>query len=368
MWLGQSQLIAAKILVHLESATWTHIQPPASAASVWTVSVLVPDSVQIKNHIQCLKNECSLLFSFSSFYHFCGQQVCAGWKLSTTYQFGFVCEKRPRLPSSTQGPSFSILKVCWSKVKVFEKLLEFICQLLVTPLWLFLIAGVCVTAPHVHIIYWFLVQGCFCAHFWKWDVKLHSNWEFILKQVFYLFNIHQYFRHVCPTAWSQSLTRNTDQRLGTREWVSSLVLHAPNNNTQLYHVSPYNNKHWIIDTLPELFKVTFCTQWMLDLHWSDEGRWRLICIGQGLDFLLLKPLVPVCCTLPGHFLLYLIKMFICTRKMQLSLSLYLASFFFFWMFFCVNHERCCVWCGFSFFLSFVWLINVCTTRVGLFPI
>lgn len=196
-------------------------------------------------------------------------------------------------------------------------------------------------------------------------VKLHSNWEFILKEVFYLFNIHQYFRHVCPTAWSQSLTHNTDQRLGTREWVSSLVLHAPNNNTQLYHVSPYNNKHWIIDTLPELFKVTFCTQWMLDLHWSDEGRWRLICIGQGLDFLLLKPLVPVCCTLPGHFLLYLIKMFICTRKMQSSLSLYLASFFFN-VFLCESGEvLCLVW---LLFLSFVWLINVCTTRVGLFPI
>lgn len=47
-----------------------HIQPPASAASVWTVSVQVPDSVQTENSIKCLKNECSLVFRFSSFLSF----------------------------------------------------------------------------------------------------------------------------------------------------------------------------------------------------------------------------------------------------------------------------------------------------------
>lgn len=30
---------------------------------------------------------------------------------------------------------------------------------------------------------------------------------------------------------------------------------------------------------------------MLDLHWSDEGVGDLICIGQGLEFLLLNPLL-----------------------------------------------------------------------------
>lgn len=54
--LGQGRRVAAK---HPGSATRTHIQPPASAASVWTASVQVPDSVQIKKQktIKCLKNE-----------------------------------------------------------------------------------------------------------------------------------------------------------------------------------------------------------------------------------------------------------------------------------------------------------------------
>lgn len=88
-------------------------------------------------------------------------------------------------------------------------------------------------------------------------------------------------------------------------------------------------------------------------------RWRFDWTGSGFSFI--NPLVPVCCTRPGHFLLYLIKMFICTRKMQSSLSLYSASYFifiFFLDFVCVNHEVFCVWCGFSFFLSlFFGLIN-----------
>lgn len=81
-----------------------------------------------KNHIRHLKNECSLLICFSLFYHLCGQQVCAGWTLSTTYHF-FICEKWLWLLKPLSAP----------KVKVFwKKLLGFVSRLLVAPLWLFL--------------------------------------------------------------------------------------------------------------------------------------------------------------------------------------------------------------------------------------
>lgn len=76
-----------------------------------------------KKRIKCLKNECSLLFSFSSFYHFSGRQVCAVWAQSATQQFGFLCEMHPWLLSSTRGPPFySKNLVCCSKVNVFGEL------------------------------------------------------------------------------------------------------------------------------------------------------------------------------------------------------------------------------------------------------
>lgn len=76
--------------------------------------------------------------------------------------------------------------------------------------------------------------------------------------------------------------------------------------------------------LPELFKVTFVHSecWIC----TDVMKEMEICIKTGPGFSFIKPLILVCCTLPGHFLLYLIKMFICTRKMQSSLSL-LGVFF-----------------------------------------
>lgn len=77
----------------------------------------------------------------------------------------------------------------------------------------------------------------------------------------------------------------------------------------------------------------FCTRWMLDLHWSDEGDGDLICIRTGPGFSFIKT-IHVCCTLPGHIVLYIIKMFICTRKMQFSSSLLAPRIF------CVNHKVC----------------------------
>lgn len=78
----------------------------------------------------------------------------------------------------------------------------------------------------------------------------------------------------------------------------------------------------------------FCTRWMLDLHWSDEGDGDLICIRTGPGFSFIKT-VHVCCTLPGRIVLYIIKMFICTRQMQFSSSL--LGFSPSWIF-CVNHK------------------------------
>lgn len=98
----------------------------------------------------------------------------------------------------------------------------------------------------------------------------------------------------------------------------------------------------------------FCTRWMLDLHWSDEGDGDLICIRTGPAFPFIKTLVHVCCTLPGHIVLYLIKMFICTTKMQLSSSL--LGFSPPECSVCIT--KCVVW--------FLFLINVYTTTV-VFP-
>lgn len=93
---------------------------------------------------------------------------------------------------------------------------------------------------------------------------------------------------------------------------------------------------------------------MLDLHWSDEGDGDLICIRTGPGFPYIKTLVHVCCTLPGHIVLYLIKMFICTIKMQLSSSLLGFS-----------PPECSVWIT-KCVAWFLFLINVYTTAV-VFP-
>lgn len=101
------------------------------------------------------------------------------------------------------------------------------------------------------------------------------------------------------------------------------------------------------------------------LKWWRRWRFDWYRTPRAWIFLLFTPLVPVCCTRPGHFLLYLIKMFICTRKMQSSLSIYLASFlsFFFFGFWFVGGVgggvQCLVWHFLSFFLFLLFDSNKC---------
>lgn len=75
---------------------------------------------------------------------------------------------------------------------------------------------------------------------------------------------------------------------------------------------------------------------MLDLHWSDEGDGDLICIRTGPGFSFIKTLVHVCCTLPGHIVLYLIKMFMHKKNAIDFVTTWLSSP----RMFCVNHKVC----------------------------
>ena len=103
--------------------------------------------------------------------------------------------------------------------------------------------------------------------------------------LFYLTSINNSI--MCPHHWLVKLS-SSYLPLETRD----SPRHAPGNNTRqhLYKVNPYNNKHWIIDILPELFKVTFihsecwiCTEVMNEMEiWSYRT-------GPGFFFLLSTP-------------------------------------------------------------------------------
>ena len=125
----------------------------------------------------------------------------------------------------------------------------------------------CDSIIRIRITCLFLVQECL----WELDLfqlglclmSSQSNWASISKQ-FYLIQRSIHPPVMCVLAWSQPT--KTEHYLGTQEQVPPLVL-------LLYNVSPYNNQHWIIDILPEIFKVTFihsecwiCTEVMKEME------------------------------------------------------------------------------------------------------
>lgn len=122
----------------------------------------LPDSIQIKN--KCLKNECSHFFCFSFFSLFSGQQVCSGWKLSTTYHFGFLCKtclwllRAPLFFFKKKKKKSSLLL----ESKSVQRVYGFICLLRCWCLHCGSFNG-SVTRKH-NTIYLTLVQERFCAH------------------------------------------------------------------------------------------------------------------------------------------------------------------------------------------------------------
>lgn len=111
VWVGQSRLHSCcNLSVPKKLLTNAHLTTCLCCLSLGFFFCLVFfnsfDPRLYQNHIQRVKNECPVLFSFSLFYHSSGQQVCAG------------C---PRL---SRGRAAMFLSRRWSKVKVFEKLLD----------------------------------------------------------------------------------------------------------------------------------------------------------------------------------------------------------------------------------------------------
>ena len=137
----------------------------------------------------------------------------------------------------------------------------------------------CDSSIHTHT---HVVQECFCAHFWKNGREIGSLYHIKLSihiKAGVLFNLTFINISVmCPSlipltdSWNWAAFRYTRTGFFSRFYTQQ--------QQQLYNVSPYNNKHWIIDILPELFKVTFihsecwiCTEVINEMEiWLESDR------------------------------------------------------------------------------------------------